>query len=55
MAASPQVAAQLDESLELERSIGEAFAGVEQEKKQNLLGKSLHSRSYEMRREGSRK
>ncbi len=55
VAASPQVAAQLDESLELERSIGEAFAGVEQEKKQNLLGKSLHSRSYEMRREGSRK
>jgi len=53
--ASPQVAIQLNDSIALEASIAEAFAGADQKKKQNLLGKSLHSRSYEMRREGSRK
>jgi Ca-activated chloride channel family protein len=55
VAASPRVAVQLDQTRELEASIDDAFAGADQEKKQNLLGKSLHSRSYEMRREGSRK
>lgn len=55
VAASPLVADQLNDSIALEASIAEAFAGMDQKKKQNLLGKSLHSRSYEMRREGSRK
>ena len=55
VAASPRVAAQLDQSRELEAEIDAAFAGKDQHKKQNLLGKALHSLSYETRREGSRK
>jgi len=55
VAASPAVAAQLSQTVELEDSITEAFVGADQKKKQNLLGKSLHSQSYDKRREGGRK
>jgi len=53
--AAPEVAASIGAADELETEIDDAFTGPHQSKKQNSLGKTLHSQGIAERRVGSRK
>jgi hypothetical protein len=54
-APSPMVADRLLAAEALEDEVDAAFRGVDQAKKQNLLGKTLHQQGNLERRAGSRK
>jgi hypothetical protein len=53
--ASPAVEANLEELDDLEREVGEAFAGADQEKKQNLFSKTRQAAGRDGRRAGAKK
>lgn len=53
--ASPAVEANLEELDDLEREVGEAFVGADQEKKQNLFSKTRQSAGRDGRRAGAKK
>ena len=53
--AAPAVAGRLVDADVLEESVNEAFSGDDQAKKQNLLGKALHSLALDERRIGARR
>jgi Ca-activated chloride channel family protein len=53
--AAPAVAARIGAADTLEAEVDEAFSGPDQAKKQNSLGKTLHSKGVAERRAGSRK
>jgi hypothetical protein len=53
--AAPAVAGRLSDADDLELSVLKAFVGDDQAKKQNLLGKSLHSEALDQRRAGARR
>jgi Ca-activated chloride channel family protein len=53
--AAPEVAASIGAADTLEAEVDDAFTGPDQAKKQNALGKTLHSKGVSERRVGSRK
>jgi hypothetical protein len=53
--AAPAVAGRLVDAEALEEIVLETFVGDDQAKKQNLLGKALHSEALDQRRVGARR